>query len=54
MPHLVRNVAWALAAKLVALTALYFLFFGPAHQPQVNPSAIAAQLLGGDAVQATR
>ncbi len=46
-PHrhsLGREIAWVLAFKMVALTALYFVFFGPTHRPPVTPDQIAAAL----------
>jgi hypothetical protein len=47
MPNrLLRDVVLALAAKLLALTAIYLLFFGEAHQPLLTPSSVAARILG--------
>ncbi len=48
MPHrLLRDVILALAAKLLALTAIYLLFFfDGAHQPLLTPSTVASQILG--------
>ncbi|MGA8758244.1 MAG: cytochrome oxidase putative small subunit CydP [Stellaceae bacterium] len=46
-PHhnsLGREIAWVLAFKMVALAALYFAFFGPAHRSSVTPDQIAATL----------
>jgi hypothetical protein len=44
--HLLRDVILALAAKLLALTAIYLLFFAGAHQPLLTPSTVASQVLG--------
>jgi hypothetical protein len=47
MPNrLLRDVILALAAKLLALTAIYLLFFDGAHQPLLTPSTVASQILG--------
>jgi hypothetical protein len=37
----------ALAFKLLALVALYILFFGPAHQTTITPHDTANHVLGG-------
>ena len=39
-----REIAVALAFKLVALIALYVLFFGPAHRIKVTPAEMAEAL----------
>lgn len=39
-----REIAIALALKLVALIALYVLFFGPAHRIKVTPGQMAETL----------
>lgn len=41
-----RDITFALAAKFVALVALYLLFFSPAHR---HPADLAARI-AGDAV----
>jgi hypothetical protein len=40
-----REIAILLAAKLVALTCLYFLFFGPSHRPLADAGAVSARIL---------
>ena len=40
-----------LVAKLVALTVLYWLFFGSAHQPNADSAATATQILGQPSAQ---
>ncbi|MGH8315890.1 MAG: cytochrome oxidase putative small subunit CydP [Steroidobacterales bacterium] len=40
-----RKLIWLVALKLVALAALWLLFFSPAHRPPVD-SARAAEHLG--------
>lgn len=55
MPRrLLRDVILALAAKLVALTAIYLLFFDEARQPQLTPSKVATQILGDNLHTDTR
>lgn len=47
MPHtrsLGREIAWALAFKMLALAIIYFAFFGPAHRTSLTPDQIAAAL----------
>lgn len=39
------EVAWLLVAKFVALTLLWYAFFGPAHRPSVD-GAVASRQLG--------
>ena len=45
-PRTARELALALALKACLLTALYLLFFGPAHRPPTSPAATAAALIG--------
>lgn len=45
-PLLWREIALLLAAKVVALTCLYLLFFSPPHRPLVDTEAVSAHLLG--------
>ena len=45
-PLLWREIAILLGAKLVALTCLYFLFFGPSHRPLADAAAVSARILG--------
>ena len=45
-PLLWREIAILLAAKLLALTCLYFLFFGPSHRPLADAAAVSARILG--------
>ncbi len=46
--HLLRDVSLALVAKVVALTALYFLFFDAARHPPPDAPQVAAWVLGQD------
>ncbi len=39
-----REIAIALAFKLIALIALYVAFFGPAHRIRVTPTQMAETL----------
>ncbi|MBM3551270.1 MAG: phosphoglycerate mutase [Alphaproteobacteria bacterium] len=39
-----REIAIALAFKLIALIALYVAFFGPAHRIRVTPAQMAETL----------
>jgi hypothetical protein len=39
-----REIAIALVFKLMALVALYILFFGPAHRIKVTPTEMAETL----------
>ncbi|MFO1103468.1 MAG: phosphoglycerate mutase [Methylocystis sp.] len=41
---LARDIAIALAFKLMALIALYVAFFGPAHRIKVTPAQMAETL----------
>jgi hypothetical protein len=43
---LLRDVAIVLAAKLMALTIIYLLFFGAAHQPRIDAPQMAQWVLG--------
>jgi hypothetical protein len=43
-----RDIAAILAVKLVMLTCLYLLFFGPSHRPPADSAAVAARVLGPD------
>ena len=45
-PLLWREIAVLLAAKLLALSCLYFLFFGPSHRPLADAAAVSARILG--------
>jgi hypothetical protein len=49
-----RDVAFVLAAKLGALTILYLLFFGAAHQPRIDASQTAQWVLGAPAAPNAR
>lgn len=44
-----RRISWTLLLKLLALLALWLLFFSPAHRTPVTPDAVEA-LLSVDAV----
>jgi len=44
-PALRREIAVLLAAKLVLLTCLYFVFFGPSTRPHTDARAVSAHLL---------
>lgn len=39
-----REIIWVLAFKMVALTILYFAFFGPTHRIHPTPAQVAAVL----------
>ena len=41
-----REIIMALCVKLAAILALFFLFFGPSHRPQLDSSALAEHFLG--------
>ena len=47
-PLLWREIAILLAVKLLALTCLYLLFFGPSHRPLADAAAVSAQILGSN------
>ena len=47
-----RRISWTLLLKLIALLALWLLFFSPAHRTPVTPDAVEA-LLSVDAVAET-
>jgi hypothetical protein len=40
-----RELGVLIALKIVALTMLFFLFFGPADQPKVDAAATARAIL---------
>ncbi len=42
-----REIAIALAFKLIALIALYVAFFGPAHRIRLTPAQMAETLSAG-------
>ncbi len=42
-----REIAIALAFKLIALIALYVAFFGPAHRIRLTPAQMAETLSSG-------
>ena len=44
-PRVARDVSLALLLKAAALAALYWLFFGPAHQPVIDAGRVAAHLI---------
>jgi hypothetical protein len=53
MSHpLAREVAFWLGVKVVALAALFFLFFGPAQRPTVTPANVGELLAAPDAAPA--
>jgi hypothetical protein len=53
MSHpLAREVAFWLGVKVVALAALFFLFFGPAQRPTVTPASVGERLVAPDAAPA--
>ena len=43
---LAREIVVVLAVKVVALAALYLVFFGPAHRPDLTPEAVDRAILG--------
>ncbi len=43
---LAREIAVVLALKVVALAALYVLFFGPSHRPDLTPEAVGDAVFG--------
>lgn len=47
-PHLWKDIAVVLTAKVVLLTCLYFAFFSPSHRIVVNSAAVSDRLLGSD------
>lgn len=49
-----RDILVALSVKLVLLTCLYLLFFGPAHRPPSDASATAGALMGADFAKDSR
>lgn len=46
---LAREIALVLMVKLVALVALYMVFFGPANRPALTPEAVDRAVLGAAA-----
>ena len=52
--RVLRDVIVVLALKLAALTAIYLLFFGPAHQPRLDAPRMADRVLGADPSQTRR
>lgn len=42
---LAREIAFWLGVKIVALAALFLLFFGPAQRPTMTAESVATQLL---------
>jgi len=51
MTPLAREISVALIVKLMALVALYVLFFSPAHRVKVTPAEMAQTLSAGLAVR---
>jgi hypothetical protein len=47
-PHLWKDIAVVLAAKVVLLTGLYVAFFSPSHRVVADTAAVSARLLGSD------
>jgi hypothetical protein len=45
---LAREIAVVLVVKVLALAALYFAFFSPAHRPEVTPEIMERAILGAD------
>lgn len=43
---LAREIVVVLAVKVAALAALYFLFFGPGHRPDLTPETMERAILG--------
>lgn len=48
---LVSEISLALVLKLVALTVIFYLFFGPAERMLVNSDVVARHLLSPDTGQ---
>ncbi len=44
-----REIIGLLAIKLIALTALYFAFFGPSARPHITTPDLAAHITAGAA-----
>ncbi len=42
-----REIIGLLAVKLIALTALYFAFFGPSARPHITTPDLAAHITAG-------
>jgi uncharacterized protein (DUF58 family) len=51
MTPLGREIGVALVVKLMALVALYVLFFSPAHRVRVTPAEMAEALSAGAAAR---
>jgi hypothetical protein len=51
---LARRIVWLLAFKLVALSLLWILFFGPASRRPVNDAVIENSLFQSGAMAPTR
>jgi hypothetical protein len=45
--HLRRSIGWTLFLKLVALLALWALFFSPGHRTDVTPDGVDSKLVLG-------
>lgn len=43
--HIRRSICWVLLVKLIALIALWALFFSPAHRLHVTPERVNSQLV---------
>lgn len=44
-PRVRRQIAWTLLVKLLALIALWALFFSPEHRVEVTPERVQDQLI---------
>ncbi len=44
-PRVRRQIAWTLLVKLLALIALWALFFSPQHRVDVTPERVQDQLI---------
>lgn len=42
---LAREIAFWLGVKVVALAAMFFLFFGPEQRPSITPERVESRLL---------
>jgi len=52
MSHpLAREIVFWVGVKIVALAALFFLFFGPAQRPAVTAESVATQLVAPAALR---
>lgn len=52
--RVLRDLTVVLLAKLAFLSLLYFLFFNAAHQPPIDPTRVAARVLGMNASSTER